>query len=1146
MKSKSCGIIFLALLLLPLPGLVFTQETDAEGITEKNIPEGDSDLINMPDELKAEAQKKSKTELPPELKNIEMEIDTSTLVELAAWCRSLGLSEGGDVKTLKNRLRTHFKLPQPSGEATDAKKKIITIDSARSTEYFKIEAVDEEYARLTGDVKVSLKDGDAVHTISAWDILFNRTRNIITASGGVEYVKEEGAKKETFKGESITVNIDNWSSVFLGGVSEHSQQGENKTAYLFSGTVISRNDEDVTVLSKASISSASNEEALWSLNASRVWLLPGSDFAMLNAVLKVGEIPVLYIPFFYFPADEVVFHPVLGSRTREGSFVQTTTYILGKREASKTTESSLTTIMGNSDNMEKKWEGLFLRSTGKPDPKKNDVKLKLIVDYYANLGWYWGTDLTLPKFGILNPINFSAAFGYSRILVPVGSSYSPFAPNYDGSDDWDPRYRLNFSSSISGKYGNFSWTIPFYSDPWVDRDFLNRAEDMDWVNMIQKGAALDEDVTAETQMGAYVMQFTGNLNPKFPNMQPFISSVSINTISSAISFKNKQKVFDSTVPSNDRSRFSPLRDFFVQDAATLSVGGAVSGTPINLGQGKPASASGSQQKQELPNHLEGIGAPRSPWESEISETEQKTGTTETLSPPVLAQRFEARPKGNMRFSFDYNLRPTATTQWKWDSNQREKFEDIKVDNIASTLTNVRGDGRLGINFSHSTGLFSSSLSWSGYGLLQYIDLNENAKEFETAAGVKDDAKIKKAKEDQYRNRNFNTSYAFNFSVKPLYWSSIFAASSLQYDRGGLAVKKEFKEMKGDKPEWKDLEWGSWWEKEKTDRHQLSANLSASVMEKAQSLNVGMDLPPRDSSLRTAATINAWISTTSTNMLIRFPEDEEKRKLEPLYASETLKFWDFGTLSLSMVWDWGDKKLNPERKEGVTSFTANLNMTALWLTIAYSGTRSRGYELDSSRGWVVSTGKESHEPKDLSFAFNPKALTQSLWNDRLSYSLNFNTGLFFDLQRYTSSRFNMGLTFTLKIPNFLDLSMSVNSENAVIYRYYRSLIKDLPAGIRDAEGEQYNLFLDLLNSFRFDDDNRRRSSGFKMKSFSMNLTRKFGDWDAAFGIAMAPYLPAGELKYELNSEVSFSVKWIPISEFKTDMTYSKRDDKWTMK
>ena len=113
----------------------------------------------------------------------------------------------------------------------------------------------------------------------------------------------------------------------MDGVSVKSTQND-ETSYYFSGEVITRNDQEVTILSKATIGNAKNEEALWTLNASRVWLLTGSDFAIFNAVLKVGEIPVLYIPFFYFPADEMIIHPVIGYRSREGSYAQTTTYVL--------------------------------------------------------------------------------------------------------------------------------------------------------------------------------------------------------------------------------------------------------------------------------------------------------------------------------------------------------------------------------------------------------------------------------------------------------------------------------------------------------------------------------------------------------------------------------------------------------------------------------------------------------------------------------------------------------------------------------------------------------------------------------------------------------------------------------------------------
>lgn len=165
---------------------------------------------------------------PAEALVLDMDIRTSTLMELAYWCRELGLSDGGTREELVRRLRDYYRLT-PESEAVP-EGRIITIESARSTEYFTLEAVNEEYARLVGDVMISLKEGETVHRIKAWEILFNRTRNILSASGGVEYVKEDGTTRETFRGESITVDLDNWSGVFMDGVSEHAA-ATGETAY---------------------------------------------------------------------------------------------------------------------------------------------------------------------------------------------------------------------------------------------------------------------------------------------------------------------------------------------------------------------------------------------------------------------------------------------------------------------------------------------------------------------------------------------------------------------------------------------------------------------------------------------------------------------------------------------------------------------------------------------------------------------------------------------------------------------------------------------------------------------------------------------------------------------------------------------------
>ncbi|MDR2143830.1 MAG: hypothetical protein LBP29_05630, partial [Treponema sp.] len=508
---------------------------------------------------------------------LERDIATSSLAELADWCRSLGLSEGGTKEELAARLRSHYQIENTaaSGETTTAEETaedasdentpeekrnlIITINSARTTEYITVEAVDEEYVRLKGNVSVSLQDGDTLHVLNADEILYNRTRDFMSASGGVEYVKTEGDTIETFRGEGLTVNLDTWATVFMKGSSERSVS-EGVSAYRFAGEIISRSGDDSTVLKKAEISNASNDEAYWSIAASKLWLLPGSDWAVFNAVLKVGEIPVLYLPYFYYPADEIVFHPVFGYRSREGTFLQTTTYLMGRpRARSSSEESTITSIMGSGADMEKKLEGVFLRSTGHKIRDPNEMRLSLQADAYVNLGFYIGSDLTIPASGSFGETSFSGGIGISRDIGVHGTAYTPFYPAYDGTSHWHGsslffnnvpfRYRFLSEGSASEKgkavsQASLSWSIPFYSDPYVNNDFLNRSEDSDIFTLLTNLASPpnttpDTAAISASTLGSYEWKFNGNMTVDTASISPYISELRIPSASSSLSFSTK-------------------------------------------------------------------------------------------------------------------------------------------------------------------------------------------------------------------------------------------------------------------------------------------------------------------------------------------------------------------------------------------------------------------------------------------------------------------------------------------------------------------------------------------------------------------------------------------------------------------------------
>jgi lipopolysaccharide assembly outer membrane protein LptD (OstA) len=1009
---------------------------------------------------------------------------------------------------------------------------------------------------------------------------------MLTASGGVEYVKTEGDKVETFRGDSITVDIDNWSSIFLGGVSERSLQSDKNTTYLFAGTVISRDEEDVTVLNRASISSANNEESLWSLNATRVWLLPGSDFAIFNAVLKVGEIPVLYIPFFFYPADELIVHPVIGYRTREGNYVQTTTYILGRPQSTGNTQSSLTKILGSSNDMEKKREGMFLRSTGKMATDKNAVSLKAMVDYYANLGTYIGTDLKMPPKGILGDLNLSVGIGLTRTIYDDGRGYTPYYPDYDGSIDWNNsnlfstevpfRYRFKTDSSIRGKYGSFSWNIPYYSDPLIDSDFMNRAEEMDWINMLQKGSALDEEETIQNQLTSYVWTFSGQLNPSYPNMSPYINNISISGISSSVSFRTVDK--RGTYSQSDIRRYSPTSFFYAPETSTLySVSGSVTGAPLSIGGSTATSqASAKVDTTEPPDPLQDIGIPRSPFEDKVQEEAKKKEQSDILALPELTQRFDLPKAGNTRFSVDYRIAPSSASTLKFDYLKWDENKDINWGDVSSVLTNVGGDGSVNFNINHSETLFSNSFSLSGNGTWrQYSFLNEDAKEYLKADGSTDETKVANAKLNEYGQSSFSTSYNVSSTLRPLYRNEIFKTSSLTYSLRGLFARSKFNaaDSTADDPQW-DVIWGKWAKdgdkgtKEEgiqfINTHRMATNVAATIMDKTQTLALEADLPPLDSAITWRAGFNIWITQTTANMRISYPGESDRRKLEPFSLTEQINFGEYGNFSQTLILDTEDwdhsKEADELLREKMTTLTSKLNLTKWGLTASFSASRMLGDEYipkgsdpdnPSFEGWRTRKGTAvagdpnyTLKPKELSLNFGKTWSMKELWDNRLQFSVGTKSDLVFNLQKYTESRYTFSLNFTVGINKFIDLTMSAESRNNSIYRYF----KDLPffddADIYIEDGPQNNLFLDLINSFRFDDEELRKLSGYKMSRFNIRATHYLGDWNAILSWSMSPYLPPAssgrKRQYEMDNQVTFLVEWKPISEFRTNVTYNKRN------
>jgi hypothetical protein len=211
-------------------------------------------------------------------------------------------------------------------------------------------------------------------------------------------------------------------------------------------------------------------------------------------------------------------------------------------------------------------------------------------------------------------------------------------------------------------------------------------------------------------------------------------------------------------------------------------------------------------------------------------------------------------------------------------------------------------------------------------------------------------------------------------------------------------------------------------------------------------------------------------------------------------------------------------------------------------------RGVGYELSYDQegkvnGWKTRPGNEEKlRSVSLGFGFSPSYKKENLLGKTLSFSLDSNISLYLDLQRYTYSSLSFSLNFTMNITKFLSLSMGATSENREMYRYLSFLpfFKEFSSEIPKSPTKTDNFFKDLINSFRFDNEELRRNSGFKLKSFKFSATHHLGDWDAKLTVDMAPWRRADSRVFEFDTQISFLVQWLPISELKTEIAYNGKE------
>ncbi len=1021
---------------------------------------------------------------------------------------------------------------------------MVTVKSARHTEYEKNEASGNEIIVLTGNVSMSVEKGRTTIDIEASTVRYDRKTSMLFAQGGVILKSSGSGGSQDATADSMLLNTDTLEGIFdnsrivrFGGDDSSIPSGSTLVA---SSKILGTGASGAMAFKHATISFCDDENPHWKIRASKAWMLPGGEFAFLNALLYVGQVPLLYLPAFYYPKDEPVFNPVIGYDARRGYFLQTTTYLWGRKPLSaygSDSDDESFSFGRPSRLKEQEREGLILHNLDEDYAGDTKDFLKLTADYYSRMGGMLGLDGNYTGKNGIPSINGFLDLGFSNTVFyseddDAFSRYGLSEKGYKKFKDSSSFLGLNFPFRYAGKLSvkgngkpNYSLSMPLYSDPYFLVDYGSRNEYMNWIKFLTRSSSEEiSDAMKDTDEDSRLVSsfnWDAKVSYSFPELSKlnsyYLTNSNVN-VASSIKFNSWKRAdnFFKEQPLSWRT-YSPERKVFYPSLVTpIDISFSAKGSLYKFPYDKetPGSETADSDKQE---EKEGNGEEEGALAEASLFSPEDLPDLNDISLPSLAEF-----KG-FQYSLDYSVSPKFVRQNSYSAPMLfTEDTSFDWDKTYSSYYELKGPIDLINNMSYRDRFVSMSNT---------LSFDPHYQKHPNLDGYTSESSKNSVLNADYGAKKLDINNVNVISFRPFMYDGVLYDTGLDWKSKVRLLRTEFV-GDAENPDWDYLPVKG--DDESITENVLIGYVSAKEDTKiSQKFTASLSLPPRSGERDFKVDLTFPYVTCGFSAGVERVDSADKDE-DPEFKDKPLKQY----LTVNMQ-DSKLKLLKPLNFTESYSFNMednhhdNLKLALSWngLQAAYTMQYAYGYSYAQSTGWTADKEKD-FRPYSLSLSYSSPAKKFRWWLGRIAWAPSLQTSFVYDLAKPIESYFTFIPSMTFRINQFLYLTFSSESRNSVVFRYF----EDFTEYGSVISGEK-NPLKDLADSFAFWDTDRRKASGFKVKSLKMTVAHNLHDWTFASSYAFKPKLTKDENNksvYSYDPYFSFIISWRPMSGLRTQV------------